>query len=122
LITSNNTVIIVLLDNATISEVIVPRGGKRVGAGSKPKWKHGKTKTIRVPEAIAQEILKIAHELDENGIIEVDTQSKVVNLSGISIPEVRGKKAVLLEDLLRIGYEIKPVKLANLVKNQQITL
>lgn len=94
------------------------RGGKRDGAGSKPQWKNGKTKTIRVPESLADEILKIAHKLDEESIIDYDTNSNIVNLSGVSIGEFRGKKVVFLEDLLRLGYEIKPLKLADLVKRQ----
>jgi DNA replicative helicase MCM subunit Mcm2 (Cdc46/Mcm family) len=32
-------------------------------------WRSGKTKTIRVPVALAQEILDYARELDEKGIV-----------------------------------------------------
>lgn len=94
------------------------RGGKRKGSGSKPKWRSGKTKTVRVPESLAQEILQIAHKLDEGDIIDYDTESKIVNLSGVSIGEVQGRKIVFLDDLLRMGYEIKPLKLADIVRKQ----
>jgi hypothetical protein len=90
----------------------MPRGGKREGAGGKPTWRNGKTKTIRVPIVLAEEVLKIARELDEKGFIERDTESKVLNLSGITVPEIRGKKFVFLQDLVRLGYEFKPEKLA----------
>jgi len=90
----------------------MPRGGKREGAGGKPTWKNGKTKTIRVPIAIAQEVLKLAKELDEKGVIERDTESKVLDLSGITVPEIRGKRFVFLSDLLMSGYEIHPLKWA----------
>jgi hypothetical protein len=43
------------------------RGGVRPGAGRPYKWKHGKTKPIRVPEAIAAEVLAYARELDDRG-------------------------------------------------------
>lgn len=94
----------------------MPRGGKREGAGGKPTWKNGKTKTIRVPIVLVEEILKIARELDEKGVIDCDTDSKMLDLSGITVPEIRGRKFVFLDDLLRAGYEIQPLKLAELVR------
>ena len=30
----------------------MPRGGKRVGAGGRFKWNHGKTIVVRIPESI----------------------------------------------------------------------
>jgi hypothetical protein len=94
----------------------MPRGGKRAGAGSKPTWKNGKTKTIRVPIVLAEEILRIAKELDKKGAIEHDTESKVLDLSGITVSQIRGRKLVFLDDLLRVGYEIQPLKLAESVR------
>lgn len=50
-------------------------GGARPGAGNpefKPKWKSGKTTVIRVPEAIADEVLAVARRIDEG---EAVTQS-----------------------------------------------
>ncbi|AFY60863.1 hypothetical protein [Synechococcus sp. PCC 6312] len=41
------------------------RGGKRKGAGRKSAWQNQKTCTIRVPVIIAQQLLEIAHELDQ---------------------------------------------------------
>ena len=46
------------------------RGGARLNAGAKAKWKHGKTKTIRVPIILADLILKFACNLDEVGITD----------------------------------------------------
>jgi RNA polymerase-binding transcription factor DksA len=42
------------------------KGGKR-STTWKPTWNSGKTKVIRVPEAIADELMKIAHHLDNGG-------------------------------------------------------
>jgi hypothetical protein len=92
------------------------RGGKREGAGIRPTWKHGKTKTIRVPEELAEQILEFARKLDSGAIIESDTQSNVVNLSGISIRACNGKSAVYLEDLVKAGYEILPERLGQMFK------
>ena len=93
----------------------MPRGGKIECAGGKPTWKNGKTKTTRLPVVLAEEILKIARELDEKGTIERDTESKVLDLSGITVPQIRGRKFVFLDDLLRAGYEIQPLRLAESV-------
>lgn len=102
--------------DAVSESKIMPRGGKRPGAGSKPTWKNGKTKTIRVPIAIAEEILRLAKELDEKGTIERDTDSKVLDLSGIIAPEIRGRRFVFLSDLLKAGHEIFPFDLAEKVR------
>lgn len=55
------------------------QGGKRTGAGRKSTWRSGcpftETKLIRVPIAIAQEILEIAHRLDAGETVDFDAQS-----------------------------------------------
>ena len=90
------------------------RGGKRNNAGRRPKWKHGKTKMIRVPENLADEILIIAHRIDDG----LPMESNIINLSGISINQIRKRKAVLLGDLLTAGYEITPLALAKAVRDE----
>lgn len=42
----------------------MPRGGLR-STSWKPTWKHGATRTIRVPIALADRVLEIAKALDE---------------------------------------------------------
>lgn len=96
----------------------MPRGGRREGAGGKPTWKNGKTKTIRVPVALADQIIEIARELDENGFLEPVTASKFVDFSGVSISKVDGRLAVFLSDLVMSGFEIKPDRLANVVVDE----
>lgn len=91
----------------------MPRGGYRLGAGGKPQWIHGKTKVIRVPEALADQILVIARMLDEGKLLDNVTGSKTVDLSGISIKIFKNGPAVYLQDLLRAGYKIKPVALVD---------
>jgi hypothetical protein len=39
----------------------------------------------------------------------------VVNFSGVPIAQVKGKPCIFLEDFLKVGYEIKPLKLAEKV-------
>lgn len=53
----------------------MPRGGARPNSGPQPHWKHGKTKTIRVPIVLADRLLELARELDEVGENEFDTSS-----------------------------------------------
>jgi hypothetical protein len=88
------------------------RGGYRQGSGAKPAWKHGKTKVIRVPEVFADEVLKIARTLDDDGFFEIETSSKVLDLSGVSLKTFSGKTFVSLESLVLLGYELKPDALA----------
>lgn len=109
------------------------RGGARLNAGAKSKWKHGKTKTIRVPEVFADQVIEYAKKLDSKGIIENVSQSKTVpgipgtglliasntlNLSNISIHRLKNKSFVFIEDLIKAGYEIQPSKLAAIVLDE----
>lgn len=88
------------------------RGGARLNAGAKAKWKHGKTKTIRVPEALADQVINYAKKLDDQQVPVFFESSKVLNLSGISVYVLSGKKFVYVSDLIKLGYDIKPHKLA----------
>ena len=92
------------------------RGGARLNAGAKAKWKHGKTKTIRVPESLVPQILEYSKKLDAGEVIESETKSKVLDLSGISIRACNGKSAVYLEDLAKAGFEILPERLGRMFK------
>ena len=89
------------------------RGGYREGAGGKPKWIHGKTKTIRVPEALADKILEIAQILDEGGVTDHVTESNVINLSGVSIHSFDKGSVVYVADLIAAGYTLKPDRLVH---------
>lgn len=62
----------------------MPKGGirPRKEDGSlnhliKPKWKSGKTKTIRVPEVLAAQLLEIARKLDNSDLFDLSQDSKV---------------------------------------------
>lgn len=106
----------------------MPRGGKREGAGNKFKWKHGKTKTIRVPVELADQLLELAKKLDEGETvvseseiketanIDYDTESKVIDLSGVSLKQVNGILSVYLEDLYKKDYSFYPIQINDLVK------
>ena len=88
------------------------RGGARLNAGAKAKWKHGKTKTIRVPEVLVPQILEYSKKLDDQEVLVFSESSKVLNLSGISVYALSGKKFVYVSDLIKLGYDIKPHRLA----------
>lgn len=98
----------------------MPRGGKREGSGPKSNWKNGKTKTIRVPVSLADDILDIARQLDEKGFVELPGFPQVIDLSSINIPTIRGKSFVFLEELMKLGYEIQPLNLAAEVRRQSL--
>jgi hypothetical protein len=42
------------------------RGGARPGAGGGTRWKHGRTKLVRLPVALLDEILEVARYMDQN--------------------------------------------------------
>jgi hypothetical protein len=93
------------------------RGGYRPGSGPKHTWIHGKTKTIRVPESLATEILRIARLMDTGAKIDDVTQSKYIDLSGVTVRSVGGRPAIFLDDLLDQGYKIRPFELLSRVRH-----
>jgi hypothetical protein len=72
------------------------QGGKRTGAGRKSTWQSGcqfiETKLIRVPTAIAEKILEIAHRLDAGEQFDLVTNLTdviVVATETVSVTEVK---------------------------------
>lgn len=57
------------------------RGGSRPNSGRKSLWKNTPTQTIRVPAALAEQLLEIAHELDEDEISGSVPESNFENVS-----------------------------------------
>lgn len=58
-------------------------GGSRPGAGNpefKPKWKSGKTTVIRVPEAIASEVLTVARQIDDGKAVTLSSKGVTAQL------------------------------------------
>lgn len=64
--------------------LVMTRGGYRSGAGRKSSWKSGcsfeETKLIRVPSVLADQLLALAHWLDNGGTVEKVTKSKPLQL------------------------------------------
>jgi hypothetical protein len=94
------------------------RGGRREGAGGKYKWIHGETKVIRVPVALADQILAIARILDEGRSLEDVTPSKTIDLSKVTVKYLKDGPVVYLRDLMRSGYKVKPLTLADKLRKQ----
>ncbi len=98
------------------------RGGYREGAGRKFKWKSGKTKAIRVPEALAEEILDYAKKLDGESFqkyqeVKPVEELKIIDLQGISLKAIDGQMGVKLSDLVRKGYKLTPNRLHQIIIN-----
>ena len=109
----------------------MPRGGYREGAGSKPKWKHGKTKVIRVPEVLADRVLEYARQLDQGKLEQQEIKKivpveslKIIDLGGVSLKAIDGQMGVMLSSLIKKGYKITPDHLhqivINALKNQKL--
>jgi len=45
-------------------------GGSRPGAGNKYKWRHGETKAVRIPIALADKVLEVAKAIDSGEQVE----------------------------------------------------
>lgn len=89
-------------------KLAMSRGGARKGAGKKTSWRSGcnfeQTKLIRVPIAISNQLLEIAHWLDEGGDIEKVAKSiqHELPLSSKSILEIEtNSKAYTETDLAK---------------------
>jgi len=58
----------------------MPRGGRREKAGRPSTWKSGckfsQTKLIRVPIALVDQLLEIAHKLDSGEVLDLVTKQK----------------------------------------------
>jgi predicted RNA-binding Zn-ribbon protein involved in translation (DUF1610 family) len=71
------------------------RGGKRDNAGRPSSWTSGckfqDTKLIRVPFAIADKLLEIAHQLDAGEQLEIETESNEVGVVPVDRLQERGK-------------------------------
>lgn len=70
-----------------------------------------------VCQRLADQILDYARKLDDDCIIESVTESKVVNLAGISLKTYNGKMAIHIEDLVKGGYQIMPEHLGVMFKS-----
>lgn len=98
----------------------MPRGGQRKGSGSKSAWKHGKTKVIRVPEILADQIIEYARKLDEgkiknDDVKQVTSMLKIIDLSGVSLTSISGQMGVRLSDLVNKGYHLTPKRINDVV-------
>ena len=80
----------------------------------KPKWQSGKTRTIRVPIAIADRILEVAHQIDEGSFSDTSEsidkeRAKEILTDGLAIASNKGGeiKTYLAELGKMLGFEIK---------------
>lgn len=61
------------------------RGGARKGAGRLSPWNHGDTKTIRVPIALADQVLETAKKLDAGYPVKIEPRSLEFDEIAISV-------------------------------------
>lgn len=103
----------------------MPRGGHREKSGRKSTWKSGcsfgETKLIRVPRAIADQLLEIAHNLDAGESLDLVTEKEVerlklivsqwrVSVDKYSVSNTRWSKARLLLDDFEVALGLKPAE------------
>jgi len=85
----------------------------------KPKWLSGKTQTIRVPIAIAKNVLEIAHKIDKQQFSDTsdikvnntnNNKSDFINLAHKIIKQKKSAK-ISLEKFLQEIYQDKNIRL-----------
>lgn len=89
----------------------MPRGGirpRRIDGSTdhllKPKWKQGRTRTIRVPVALAEQLLEIAHRLDDGESLDLTQDNETrgsssrFELTQDNVPEGDGQPVDLTQD------------------------
>lgn len=100
----------------------MPRGGHREKSGRKSTWKSGckfeDTKLIRVPRAIADQLLEIAHKIDTGESLDLVTKENADSLNSIlarwrhqsesySMNNTRWSKVRVMLDEIEISLGIK---------------
>ena len=93
-------------------------GGKREGAGRKSTWIRGKTTVIRVPEVLADEVLRLARLLDEGKTVDDVTKSRYLDLSRVPIRSFGGQPGIFVKDLLNLGFKLRPLKLVDRLRKE----
>ena len=83
----------------------MPKGGLR-STSWKPTWKHGATKTIRVPIKLAEQILQLAKLLDEGHNPCLDS---VVTGNGEHIPLLDAQSKAIAAEALSTVLEMKRI-------------
>ncbi len=103
-----------------------PKGNKETLTPYQPKWRSGKTRTIRVPIAIADRVLEAAREIDNGETLVTENEARN-NLKEIknNLNTVTGDKRRLIieafKELVSVpsnrGGQVKmaAVKIANLL-------
>lgn len=98
----------------------MPRGGQREGAGRKSTWASGcrfeETKLIRVPSAIADQVLNFAHQLDADNSqsinSDLETKSKASFGQQLEIPTLLTEIHPITQSLLvkRLGVSADQIR------------
>ncbi|MDJ0727192.1 MAG: hypothetical protein QNJ38_18995 [Prochloraceae cyanobacterium] len=98
----------------------MPRGGRR-STTWKPTWKHGKTRTIRVPIVLADSILDLARILDEGKEVPVDSfvtgnvevqDSLVTDKNGDTVQKLDSKDRSAAIDALNTAISMKQIAIS----------
>lgn len=80
----------------------MPRGGYR--GGHRPgNFSNMPTTVIRVPQSLAEVLLKVAHKLDRNEPIGIVQKLK---LPGVKVYKLHKQDVVKVIDIMRCGYDI----------------
>lgn len=87
------------------------RGGKREKAGRKSTWSSGcrfeDTKLIRVPAAIADQLLDVAHKIDAGEPVETSVESTEINEARLPLTEQLSLLGENQERLVKVPLAIE---------------
>ena len=82
------------------------RGGYRPGAGRKGEWRSGKTKAVKLPEKLVDEITAIARALDEGQEVKIVGNESVAESNFETVTESKSVKEAVL--ILTEALALKP--------------
>lgn len=88
-----------------------PKGNEATLKKFKPKWKSGETRTIRVPIALADQILDYGHKLDESpSQVNLDNRDYEIAKTAKSMAVTLRQVINYLEDIAESGKFSKQLR------------
>jgi septal ring factor EnvC (AmiA/AmiB activator) len=96
-------------------------GGARPGSGNKYKWRHGETKAVRIPIAVADKVLEVAKAIDSG---EFEPQPESVTQScrdyQVKIEELKTSLASVTKQLEQVTEERNQLRNDSVTQSSQL--
>ncbi len=81
------------------------RGGYRPGAGRKGEWKSGKTKAVKLPEKLVDEIITLARAMDDGHEVRIINNELVIESNENESDSVSQSNKAQIENVTESSIE-----------------